>query len=172
MAAILIHLSDPEDNRREGESFVPTLTQETVDAMKDEWLRIIRVRAAPGGNLFEDPGLISLIYRWRDYTASVDEPKAFVTRSIQSDEGFSRIVSRFMNTGTTYSAGDRVSTVTYRFNRETISDFIGIEVAEARCAAINANDFPEHKKALETLVTSLDGWSGRRPANPFDLNID
>lgn len=168
VAAILIHLSDPEDNRREGEGFVPTLTQEAVNAMKAEWLRIIRVRAAPGGNLIEDPGLISLIYRWRDYTASLDEPKAFVTRSIQSDEGFSRIVSQFMNTGTTHSAGDRVSTVTYRFNRETISDFIGIEVAEARCAAINANDFPEHKKALETLVTSLDGWSGRRPANPFD----
>lgn len=168
VAATLIHLSDPDDNRREGVDFVPTLTEETVDAMKAEWLRIIRIRAAPDGNLIDDLDLSSLLYRWKDYTASFDEPKAFVARSIQTDEGFARIASRFMGVGRTHTAGDRVSSIIYRFNRETISDLIGLDVADARCAAINPDHFPEHKKALETLSTSLDDWLGRRPANPFD----
>ncbi|MFP3468268.1 hypothetical protein, partial [Leifsonia sp. SIMBA_070] len=52
VASLLIHLSDPTD-RNEGERgvFDPSLDYNTVVAMKTEWLRLIRLRAADGDAL-------------------------------------------------------------------------------------------------------------------------
>lgn len=60
VASILIHLSDPAD-RKEGESgaFDPTLDLSTVEAMKAEWLRLMRIRASDVDALITEPDLIS-----------------------------------------------------------------------------------------------------------------
>jgi hypothetical protein len=170
VAAILIHLNDPAD-RKEGENgaFDPALDLDTVEAMKAEWLRLIRSRAADGDALIAEPDLMSLLYRWRDYAGSLDEPREWMVEAIRTGEGFASMATRMMSRGTSHSWGDRVATPRNRFNRATIADFIGIDVAKARCDAINPAQFPKHEEALRTLQSSLEVWLGLREGDPFDL---
>lgn len=88
VAAILIHLSESADRMDgEGVAFDPALDIGTVEAMKGEWLRLIRIRAADG-TLIAESDLISLLFRWRDYAGSLDEPRGWVVETIRTDEGF------------------------------------------------------------------------------------
>jgi predicted KAP-like P-loop ATPase len=169
VAAILIHLSDPAD-RTEGGSgaFDPALDPDTVEAMKTEWLRLMRNRAADGDALIADPDLVNLLYRWRDYTASLDEPQKWVSETIRSDHGFAKMATRMLTRGTTHSSGDRVSKSYYGFNKQTITDFIGIEEAKARCDAIRSVEFPDHEPALRTLRSKLDEWQMRATSATAD----
>ncbi|OBR47798.1 NTPase [Paraburkholderia tropica] len=170
VAAILIHLSDPADRREEEQAnFDPALDPGAVEALKVEWLRLVRERALNGDALLEDSGLMSLLYRWRDYAGLPDEPREWVALQIRTDEGFARMAARMMSRGTRYSAGDRVSTPHNHFNRETIEDFIGIGVAKARCDAIDFAGFPEQEEALRTLARSLDIWLGLSARDPHDF---
>lgn len=81
---------------------------------------------------------------------------------IRTEEGFARIASGFMSTGTSHTAGDRVSKAHNMFNKDTIAEFIGLEVAKARCDAIDPTDFPEHEVPLRTLHTHVEAWIERR----------
>ncbi|UGA52444.1 hypothetical protein [Dickeya fangzhongdai] len=170
VASILIHLSDPT-NRNEGESrtFEPALDLNTVGAMKTEWLRLIRIRAADGDALIAEPDLISQLYRWKDYTDSVNEPREWMMKAIQTDQGFATMVTRLMSRGTSHTYGDRVSTQHNSFNKETIDDFIGIDMAKAKCDAINPAHYPEHEEALRTLLRYLEKWLGLRANDIFDF---
>lgn len=161
VASLLIHLSDPAD-RNEGDkgTFEPALDPNTVAAMKAEWLRLIRGRAADGDALFTEPDLISQLYRWRDYTGSIDEPREWMMKAIQTDQGFATVITRLMSRGTSHTYGDRVSTPLNSFNKETIDDFIGIDVAKARIDAINPGQFPEHEEALQILQRHIEKWLG------------
>lgn len=50
LASMLIHLNDPDDVKEvDKDSFQPTLALRTVQALKDEWLQQIRIRAADAG---------------------------------------------------------------------------------------------------------------------------
>lgn len=169
VAAILIHLNDPAD-RKEGEDTVnPVLDLDTVEAMKGEWLRLMRIRAADGDTLIAEPDLVPQLYRWRDYAGSSDGPRDWIAEVIQTDEGFAGLATSMMGRGTRHSSGDRVSTSHITFNRGTIDDFIGIDVAKARCDAIDPTEFPEHEEALRTLRSSLEKWNGMGGHDPFDF---
>ncbi|QHQ22328.1 AAA family ATPase [Pectobacterium brasiliense] len=170
VASILIHLSNPADrNEGEGGAFDPALDLNTVVAMKAEWLRLVRERAANGDALIAEPDLISQLYRWRDYTDSMDEPREWMMKAIQTDQGFATMATRLMNRGTSHTYGDRVSTPHNSFNKKTIADFIGIDVAKARCDAINPTQFPEHEEALQTLLRYLEKWLGLRANDLLDF---
>lgn len=168
VASILIHLSDPAD-RKEGGVFDPALDLNTVEAMKAEWLRLMRSRAADVDELIAEPDLISLLYRWGNMVGSLDEPRDWVSKAIQADEGFAAMATRMMSRGTTHSWGDRVSTVLISFNRETVDELIGIQEAKARCDTIRPSDFPDHLEALQKLHESLEKWLGLREYDLMDL---
>lgn len=136
--------------------------------MKAEWLRLIRGRAADGNTLLTEPNLIYQLYRWKDYTNSIDEPREWVMKVIQTNQGFAAVISRLMHRGTSYTYGDRVSTPHNSFNKETIADFIGIDVAKARIDSINLNEFPEYEEALKILLMHLEKWLGLREDDLFD----
>jgi hypothetical protein len=98
VAAILIHLNDPAA-RKEGENGTsdPALDLDTVEAMKAEWLRLMRSRAADGDALLAEPDLLPLLFRWKDYAGSLEEPRAWMTEAIRTDEGFASMVTRMMS---------------------------------------------------------------------------
>lgn len=170
VAAILIHLNDPADQKEgKADKFDPALEPDTVKAMKTLWLQLIKSRAASSYALIAEPDLISQLYRWKDYAGSFDEPRKWMLDAIRTDEGFASIATRMMSTGTSHSWGDRVSTVHNMFNRETVEDFIGIEVAKARCDSINSADFPGHEFSLRTLHNHVDIWLGIKEGDLFDL---
>ncbi|RQZ96523.1 KAP family P-loop NTPase fold protein [Burkholderia cepacia] len=171
VASILINLSDPADRKEgDGGTVDPTLDLGTVEAMKALWLQLMRDRAANDDALIDEPDLVSQLYRWRDYAGSLDEPQEWMKKAIRTDQGFANMATRMISRGTTHTFGDRVSMPHNSFNKETVDDFIGIDVAKARCDSINPADFPEHEEALRTLLISLEKWLGLRARDPFDLN--
>ncbi|MEQ6327179.1 P-loop NTPase fold protein [Pseudomonas chengduensis] len=170
VAAILIHLSDPADQKEgKADTFDPALDLETVEAMKALWLELIRARAAGGHALIAEPDLVSLLYQWKDYTGSFDEPRNWLLGAISTDEGFAGMATSMMSTGTSHSWGDRVSTLHNYFNRKAIEDFIGIDVAKARSDAINPADFSEHELSLRTLHNHLEVWLGIKEGDLFGI---
>ncbi|KDR40788.1 KAP family P-loop NTPase fold protein [Caballeronia glathei] len=169
VAAILIHLNDPARKEGEDAAFDPALDFDTVKAMKAEWLRLMRSRAADGDVLIAEPDLMSQLYRWREYAGSLDEAREWMVKAIRTDEGFASMATRMMNRGTRHSEGDRISAPHYTFDRKTIDDFIGIDVAKARCDAIDPTEFPEHEMALRKLHVSLEMWLGLRKHDQFNF---
>ena len=170
IAAILIHLNDPADRKEsEQDAFDPELNLDTVKAMKAEWLLQMRSRAADGKALIVEPDLIFQLQWWQELTGSLEEVRAWMTQAIRTDEGFAIMATRMMSRGTSYAMGDRVSTPHNTFNKTTIDDFIGIDVAKARCAAIDFAKFPEHNEALQRLQSDLDVWLGLKQRSPFNF---
>lgn len=159
VAAMLIHLSDPADNKPgKRDKFDPALDEETVEAMKSLWVQIIRAHAVTDVALIAEDDLVSLLYRWRDYAKSIEEPRRWMAEAIKGDEDFAKIVSAMMSTGKSHSVRDRVSKVHKMFSREAVEDFIGLGEAQARCDAIDPARFPEHEESLRTLKRHLDAW--------------
>ncbi|CAB3817520.1 KAP family P-loop NTPase fold protein [Achromobacter piechaudii] len=160
VAATLIN-SNTKLKERFRSDFEPKLDHDSVEALKSEWLTLVRGRAAEGdGALIADPDLIFQLYRWRDYSGSLDEPRAWVARMIETDEGFMRIVVRMKQKILSHTSGDRFTTESSRFYRDAIEDFIGIDVAWARCQAIDPSQFPESEDALRGLRNSIAAWTG------------
>lgn len=126
--------------------------------MKALWVKIIRAHAVTDVALIAEDDLVSLLYRWRDYAKSIEEPRRWMAEAIKGDEDFAKIVSAMMSTGRSHSVRDRVSKVHKMFSREAVEDFIGLDEAQARCDAIDPARFPEHEESLRTLKRHLDAW--------------
>lgn len=165
VSSILIHLSDPAD-RDPNVEFKSALDLETVRAMKALWLKLIRAQAADVAALIKSPGLDHLLYRWKDYSGSIEEPRHWVLSVIQSDEGFAMIASAMMSTGTSHTVGDRVPKVHNIFNRVAVTDFIGQELAKSRYDAIDLTKYPQHAVALRSLGAHLEAWA-KKEGFPF-----
>jgi predicted KAP-like P-loop ATPase len=169
VAATLIHLSDPADRKEGDEPADPTLDLDTVQALKMAWLDIIRRRAADTDGLAAELDLATLLYRWKAYSASEDEPRKYVQGLIASDDGFATVAERLMSRGMSHGMNDRVGAPHNTFNQETIETFIGIAAAKERLDAIDTGALPEHREALETLTRFVDTWLGLRERPDHDF---
>lgn len=170
VAGMLIHLSDPADHQKESNrDYHPALDLNTVQAMKAVWLQLIRSRAEDDSTLIDESDLARLLYLWEKYAGAYVEPQKWVAKALITDEGFAKIATRMMSTGTTHTWGDQVSQPHHTFNKETIEDFIGIGVAKARCDSMNFADFPGDEKALKILLRHLEVWLGIKEGDPFDF---
>lgn len=155
----LISLSDPQNPHRGSYNIEPALNSDAVQAMKGEFLRQVRLCANNPSRMFFRLDLMGLLYRWRDYTGSIDEPRQWVEKSIDSDPGFASFITGMMSSGTIISWGDRASPLSYTFHRESIEDFIGIEAAWTRLDTIDRTSLPADQiHALDVLRKCLEGW--------------
>ncbi|WP_081320075.1 KAP family P-loop NTPase fold protein [Pseudomonas rhizoryzae] len=158
VAGILIHLSDPNDHRG-SDKFDPALDLNTVNEMKSVWLQLVRDLATDEEKMISEPDLVSLLYRWKSFSGSIDEPRDWVSKVSSTDEGFVSLIKGMMSVGTSHAVGDRVSKFHNMFSKDNISDFIGLDEARKRCDSINLLDFPGCELALVTLRKHLDAWS-------------
>ena len=160
VGAILIHLNDPEDRKEDDRrDFAPSLDGAAVLAMKREWLRQIEVLAEDPDRLLAHPDLLSLLYRWRDYSGSMDAPKAWVDGAIDDDGRFMSFVAQIMSRGTTSGWGDRVAAPHDTFSRDTVDELVGVDVAHDRIERMSQGPLgPDEAHALEVLRRHLDNW--------------
>lgn len=156
VAATIIHLNDPE-SQKEGSRIEPKLERETVAEMKAEWVRQIRERATMPDKLLEDPDLGSLLYRWKDYTDSLEEPRNWVQAAAKTDESFVTILKRLMTTGTSHTMGDFVSRRVDSIRLDTIEDFLGRSTAQRRMATLKRPTDELGRRAVDALAKALSG---------------
>jgi hypothetical protein len=158
VAATIIHLNDPE-SQEEGSRIEPKLERETVEEMKAEWVRQIRERAATPDKLLEHTDLGSLLYRWRDYTGNLDEPRNWVQATVKTDDAFVTILKRLMTTGTSHTMGDLVSRTVDSIRLETIEDFLGIGTAQRWLVTLKRPADELGIRAVDALEKALSGTS-------------
>ncbi|MDX4953847.1 KAP family P-loop NTPase fold protein [Delftia acidovorans] len=167
VAAILVHLSESAEAKKES-STIPVLDTDTVKSMKEEWLRVVRRRSLTPDTLLNHPHFVSHLYDWKNYSGSFDEPRAWIAKVAQPDQGFVKVVSQMMNRGMRHTSGDRVSTPYNTFSKEMIEDFFGIDVVNRRCADINSSDFPGYEESLRTLENHIHSWITNKRVSSTD----
>ncbi|GAA6163998.1 hypothetical protein NBRC116590_17020 [Pelagimonas sp. KU-00592-HH] len=160
VASLIIHLNDPTDRPtgREG-SLEPVLTSEEVQSLKDEWLRQLLELAERPRALLERSDLTNLLYRWRDYADSLDEPKAWVEEVAADDRNFCLFIKNTMLVGQSQTVGDRVGRRTESFEKSIISDFYGVKAAHRRLVELdNTATAQEYSHELGILRFYIDAW--------------
>ncbi|WP_372501044.1 P-loop NTPase fold protein (plasmid) [Tistrella mobilis] len=157
VAMILIRVNDPENPRSDRHN--PALDGDAVQTMKQEFLRQVRLLTNDQDQMLSRPDLMELLYRWRDYTGSIDAPRQWVDGSMVSDARFASFVTRMMSRGITTHSGDQVGSPHYTFHKETVEDFIGIEAAQERLDRIDTDGLPaDQTHALDVLRKHLEEW--------------
>ncbi|UZD91918.1 KAP family P-loop NTPase fold protein [Cognatishimia activa] len=160
VASTLIHLNDPaSQSENSSNRLEPALTAEELDGLKQEWLHLVRQLSGDRDKLLERDDLISLLFRWRDYSGGLTEPKTWVDSVIDSDEGFCMFLRKATSVGWTTTVGDRVSRKTEGFEKSTISNFIGIHEALERAERLAGTSIEKRfSSELGNLRTHLDLW--------------
>lgn len=160
VGAIVIHLNDTTDrNEEEGGRFDPSLDPATVLAMKAEWLLIMRTLAQDVDRLLGHADVVSLLYRWRDYAGSMEEPRAWTAGAVVDDGRFAKLVVGMMSRGTTSGWGDRVAAPYDTFDRDVVDELVGVDVARGRLEAVNGDGFGEAEShAMDVLRRHIARW--------------
>ncbi|MDR6632586.1 hypothetical protein J2X72_001370 [Phyllobacterium sp. 1468] len=155
VGAIIIHLNDPA-SQEEGSRIDPKLDEVTVSALKVEWLRQINEMATNSSKLLDESDLGSWLYRWRDYSGSLDAPRSWVQSVIQTDKGFADLMTQLMTIGTSHTVGDLVSSRVDRIDEKTIEDFVGIRDALQRLSYFTLTELsPKQERAINALRKTL-----------------
>lgn len=82
---------------------------------------------------------------------------------MKTDAGFVTLVHALMSTGSSHSIGDRVSRRVHSFQRDTINELIGLDVAAKRVTALDfAGLSPPMREAVELLEKHLEAWQQGR----------
>ncbi|MVA55292.1 KAP family P-loop NTPase fold protein [Agrobacterium vitis] len=157
VAAVVIHLSDLDPDKVVASGSEPKLDQQVVLDLKAEWVRQIGDRAKDVDALLEDSDLGSLLYRWRDYAGSIEEPRKWAQDAISSDQRLLKLLAQLMTTGTSYRYGDRVSRNIDNIRLETVEHFIGVDLATKRIEKITPPNNERQKRALEAFKRALAG---------------
>ncbi len=79
--------------------------------------------AAQSGSLAEHKGLISILYRWRNWT-SPEEPSAWVHKLVESETGAVRFLVAVLQKTTSQGMGDYVPKVHWMIRIENIENFV------------------------------------------------
>ncbi|AJC79761.1 KAP P-loop domain-containing protein [Rhizobium etli bv. phaseoli str. IE4803] len=163
VAATIIHLNDPEA-QRESSRFEPKLSAEAVRALKNEWLQQINARAGEGRqSLLHEPDLISYLYRWREYSGSSDEPSGWLERVTRTDDGLIEFLPHLVNSGSSHTAGDLVSSTTYRVEMPMITDFMDTTALERRLRGLDFGRLnSEQQRAHSFVLSAIEGDTEQR----------
>lgn len=158
VGAILIHLNSPED-QNENHRIKPDIDDVAVKNLRQEWLEQVRSLAAQK-LLLDQPDLCSLLFRWRDYSGGLDEPRSWVADVTETDVGFANLVAKLMTIGTTQSIEDRVASRFETFERAIVEAFFVVKEARGRIGAIERSRLSsEATHALDVLARHLEEWS-------------
>jgi len=164
VGAILISLDrssrEKDENDREA-----LFDDKGLTALTNTWLRQMRSLAKSDQALLSHPDLLSLLYRWRDFTGTLNEPRKWVQRVSKNDRNFATLIAGFMGVGRSQTWGDRVGRTHETFQRETIEDLFGINRVDERVRNFDTSELPSNEvHALEVLRKHLDVWKGRENA--------
>lgn len=110
------------------------------------------VRSAP-----RDSELGSLLYRLRDYTNNLDEPRNWVQATVKTEESFVTILKRLTTTGTSHTIGDFVSRRVDSIRLDTIEDFLGIATGQRLLATLKRPTDELGRRAVDALAKVLSG---------------
>ncbi|MBO9101779.1 MULTISPECIES: KAP family P-loop NTPase fold protein [unclassified Rhizobium] len=156
VGATIIYLNDPSALSKQSK-IEPKLNKSTVDLLKEAWLQEIRNRAKDTPEMLRYGDLGYYLYRWKEYSGSIDEPKEWVDNAVKSDAHFVDFIAQLMSTGSSHTMGDLVSSRVDIISWEAVDDFIGSEAAAKRMKQIQVGGLEaKQARAMAALRRCLE----------------
>lgn len=167
--AVLLSL-DIEARKKSEPTKENLFDDEGLADLTQAWVRKIRALASPDGDLLDQDGLVSLLYRWRDFEESFDGPREWLTRIVAQHGALPHLISKFVGVGRSQTAGDYVSTRYERVERSSIEDFFELTTLANSLASLDRSTLSDdQKRAVELLEGELPEWINTpRPKDPTE----
>ena len=122
------HGRDPE---RRGEASSDPLVEEAVlDRLQT--LLLDRFQSSAGGDLLHQRPLITLLLHWGELAPDEEEVRAWTAARIESDEGAAALGCAAVQTGRSYTDGDRVGREHLTVDRDILAKVVDVDRLEAR----------------------------------------
>jgi len=167
VGAILISL-DMDSRGEEGAERKALFDDEGLQKLKSLWIAKIKALAGDPVAMLGHDDLASLLYRWRDFSGSMDEPVEWVANVAVNDQALGALIESFMSVGSTQAWGDRVGRLHETFSRESIEDFFGIDRLSDRLDKLDTSQLKESERhAIEVLHRHLAAWR-KNASDPED----
>ncbi len=161
--AVLISLD--QDERVKGGDRDLLFDEAGFERLKALWVERIQAVAAQDAALLEADDLVSLLYRWRDFSGGFDEPRAFVASRTQGPAQLASMLAHFVTVSTVHAFGDRVSSKREMFQRQSLEDFFSLAQLEHDVAQMDVATLPENEaRIVGVLRQHLTTW--RTQAGP------
>ena len=137
------------------------------EKLKTLWVTRIEELSKDPDFLLNSNHFVSLLYRWSDFSGSLDAPRNFVMSKIHDRQTLVRIIARFVSISTVHSAGDRVSRKYEKFQRKPIEDFLGVDFLSKTIPTIDTIDLtPDQARVIRILSDHLAAWkTGQEPGD-------
>jgi predicted KAP-like P-loop ATPase len=157
------------DKKREEDAFL--VSEEAVKELQAICLEKIKA-AAESGALARHPQLASILYRWRDW-ASVEAPKAWAQRLIQSDEGILALLTAFLQQSTSQGMGDHTAKTHWSIRLSSLEPFVEIDKLEQRVNALPPREFSERQgEAIKQFQRAIKRRAQGKPDDDFWRDAD
>lgn len=132
--------------------------QQQLDELEKLALEKIRY-AAQRNALLKAPRLPSILYRWRDW-AGEEEPKQWVQKAIEDEEGLVALLERFLQRTFVQSAADVVGRTGYRLDPQQIQPFVEpSQIIDRARSLAESNELMESQRiAITQYLQEYDIW--------------
>lgn len=154
VTSMIIHLNDSTSHDK-GSQIQPKLDLQTVKVLKEEWLRQIRDLAESPSTLMKNSDLVSLLYRWRDYSGGFEEPRSWVNQNIRADDNLVLFLNSLITIRTSYTAGDKVSRSEEFIDLNSINDFVKLDTVTERLKQLSNPTDENSQRVIKALQKSL-----------------
>jgi predicted KAP-like P-loop ATPase len=144
----------PEENR-------PVSAEQLLEL---ESLALDKVRNwAEDGRLRGHRNLISILYSWRNFTDSYDEPKAFVAEIIKDIDGIIELIGCFSGKSFSHGMEDYVAKQHIRINMDSVKDFVDPAKLAEQVRPLTEGDQAENitEEQLNVLKVFIDTFDGK-----------
>jgi predicted KAP-like P-loop ATPase len=139
---------------------------EGLQAAKALWVEKIEALARNGDALLHSHGLVSYLFRWRDFSGDVNRPRNWVRATAANDDHFPELVVRLASIVSSHSIDDYVSRTTQEYRPENFEPFFDLDELANRLAAFDRGKLtPEQAGALTLLEANLASWKSSSSSN-------
>ena len=110
--------------------------------------------------MLEEGRFVDAMYRWRDFSGSLDEPKRWIDNLKEDSDFLPKMLVAFMNVGTSQGWGDRVVRRNLSFSKQTMEDFFGIEWLSEELQNLDETSLSEDQaEAIKVLKDHIAMWA-------------
>ncbi len=164
--AVLISIEAEAHEKPDGER-TPELELDDVQALKEAWVKNMEYRLENDPATADHDRFVGHLFRWKDFSGAADAPRAWVTAASADPAMRIRLLTRFVSVGRVQGWGDRVSTKSESFQRDTLAQFFELEELEEWVRKLDLTELPaEQARIMRILGDHLRAWSKGESTDP------
>jgi predicted KAP-like P-loop ATPase len=138
--------------------YKPKFDLADLETLKGEWITTMIERSRDDA-LLDDDQLVSYLFRWKNFSGSVDAPKTWVAQFNDDPSKRVALLSRFLSVGSSHSWGDRVSVKTESYSKGSLTPFFDLGELGAWVSKLDRSDLSaEDARIMSILERHLDAW--------------